>query len=163
MNIAPVLFACAPWVHPVTAQALVAVESAFNPYAIGVVGGVLERQPSTLAQAIATARALHAAGWDFSAGLAQINVRNWKRMGLSVETVFDPCVNLQAMQQILQQCYARAAVRAPQQQARLRAALSCYHAGDFAAGWRDGYVQRVLAAARRPRASAASPRSGRPN
>ena len=162
VNIAPLLFACAPLVHPVTAQALLAVESEFNPYAIGVVGGVLERQPTTLRQAIATARALRVGGWDFSVGLAQINVRNWERMGLSAETVFDPCVNLRAMQRILQQCYARATIQAPQQ-ARLRAALSCYYAGDFAADWRDGYVQRVVAATRTQAAGSASLRSGRPN
>jgi type IV secretion system protein VirB1 len=36
---------CAPFVHPGTAQALVATESTFNPNAIGVVAGSLERQP----------------------------------------------------------------------------------------------------------------------
>ena len=95
MNIASVVLACAPYVHVTTAQALVVVESSSNPYAIGVVGGVLERQPRTRGEAIATARALRAGGWDFSAGLAQINVRNWERTGLTVETVFDPCANLQ--------------------------------------------------------------------
>ena len=37
--------ACAPQVHADTARALVSVESAFNPWAIGVVGGALVRQP----------------------------------------------------------------------------------------------------------------------
>ena len=35
--------ACAPQVHADTARALVSVESAFNPWAIGVVGGALVR------------------------------------------------------------------------------------------------------------------------
>jgi type IV secretion system protein VirB1 len=34
-----VVLACAPQVHANTAHALVKVESAFNPWAIGVVGG----------------------------------------------------------------------------------------------------------------------------
>jgi type IV secretion system protein VirB1 len=149
MNIASVVLACAPYVHVTTAQALVAVESSFNPYAIGVVDGVLDRQPRTRGEAVAAARALRAAGWDFSAGLAQINVRNWKRTGLGVETVFDPCANLRAMQRILRECYARAAGQAPDDQARLRAALSCYYTGNFFEGIRDGYVDRVLTAAAR--------------
>ena len=149
MNIAAVVLICAPYVHLTTAQALVVVESSSNPYAIGVVGGVLDRQPHTRAEAIATARALRAAGWDFSAGLAQINVRNWERTGLSVETVFDPCANLHAMQRILRECYARATAQAPKSQARLRKALSCYYAGNFVRGFREGYVDRILAAAAR--------------
>ena len=67
--------ACAPLVHPATAQALVVeVESGFNPHAIGVVGGALERQPRSRAEALATARRLQRSGWNFSVGLAQINV-----------------------------------------------------------------------------------------
>jgi type IV secretion system protein VirB1 len=149
MNIASVVLACAPYVHLTTAQALVAVESSSNPYAIGVVDGALVRQPGSSAEAIVMARALRAAGWNFSAGLAQINVRNWRRMGLTVETVFEPCANLKAMQGILRECYARAGSQAAERQARLRAALSCYYGGNFVVGFREGYVDRVLAAAGR--------------
>ncbi|EGC99197.1 lytic transglycosylase catalytic, partial [Burkholderia sp. TJI49] len=38
--------ACAPNVDPETLAALVRTESGFNPYAIGVVGGHLTRQPA---------------------------------------------------------------------------------------------------------------------
>ena len=58
-------------------RALVSVESAFNPWAIGVVGGAL-RQPRTRAEALATAKALQDAGWNFSVGLGQINVGNFE-------------------------------------------------------------------------------------
>ena len=44
--------ACAPQVHTDTAHALVSVESAFNPWAIGVVGGALVRQPRHRAEAV---------------------------------------------------------------------------------------------------------------
>ena len=78
--------ACAPLVHPDTARALVSVESGFNPHAIGVVDGVLDRQPRNAREALATARSLQAHGWNFSVGLAQINVRNLKWLGLSLPT-----------------------------------------------------------------------------
>ncbi|MEO6744504.1 MAG: lytic transglycosylase, partial [Caldimonas sp.] len=58
--------ACAPAVHPQTAQALVTAESSSNPHAIGVVGGQLERQPRTADEALATARQLQLDGWNFS-------------------------------------------------------------------------------------------------
>ncbi|MGM9484905.1 lytic transglycosylase domain-containing protein [Roseateles sp. NT4] len=139
---------CAPGIHAGTAQALVRVESAFNPWAIGVVGGQLDRQPRHHAEAIATARALQKAGWDFSVGLGQINVRNFGRLGLSLESAFEPCANLAAMQAVLGDCFDRAAVGAQGQQATLRRALSCYYSGNFTTGFQHGYVHRVIAASR---------------
>ena len=73
--------ACAPQVHPDTARAIVVVESAFNPYAIGVVGGALERQPRTRAEALATVKELDTRRWNYSVGLGQINVSNFGRLG----------------------------------------------------------------------------------
>ena len=87
------VLACAPKVHAETARALVSVESAFNPWAIGVVGGALVRQPRNRAEAFATARALRDAGWNFSVGLGQINVGNFDRLGLTVEAAFEPCAS----------------------------------------------------------------------
>ena len=137
--------ACAPLVHVSTVQALVGVESAFNPNAIGVVGGVLDRQPRNRAEALATAEALQAKGWNFSVGLAQINARNFERLGLTVASAIDPCENLRAMQTVLGECIDRAAIAAPVQTA-LRQALSCYYSGNFVTGFRHGYVQRVARA-----------------
>src|SRR5271163_2302233 len=67
---------CAPQVSPVTMAAIVRTESGFNPYAIGVANGRLVRQPASLDEAVSTARALAAGGWNFSAGLAQVNHAN---------------------------------------------------------------------------------------
>jgi len=139
---------CSPLVDDKTAAALVSVESGFNPNAIGVVGGALERQPRDRREAIATTRALESSGWNFSVGLAQINVRNLQRLGLSVEAAFDPCRNLAAMQALLKDCFDRASGRAHSPQRSLRQALSCYYSGNFVTGFRDGYVSRVVGAAR---------------
>jgi type IV secretion system protein VirB1 len=140
--------ACAPMVHASTAHALVAVESGFNPHAIGVVGGVLERQPRNRAEALATVTQLRATGWNFSAGLAQINVHNFERLGLTPATAFDPCQNLRAMQAVLTECFDRSAIGGSGQ-TPLRQALSCYYSGNFVTGFRHGYVQRVARAAYR--------------
>ena len=149
------LLSCAPQVDPTTAQALISVESRSNPHAIGVVGGVLEHQPRNRREAVATAAALQAGGWNFSVGLAQINLHNLARLGLDLETAFDPCTNLGAMQQILSECFERStrtAVRAEaSEQHALRQALSCYYSGNFITGFRHGYVRRVALQARGPR------------
>lgn len=142
--------ACAPQVHAGTARALVRVESAFNPWAIGVVGGALDRQPRHRAEALATAKALRDAGWNFSVGLGQINVGNFDRLGLTLETTFEPCANLAAMQTVLAECFDRASGSAAKavDQVALRQALSCYYSGNFDTGFRHGYVRKVVVAAR---------------
>lgn len=147
--------ACAPQVHAETTRALVRVESAFNPWAIGVVGGALARQPRSGAEAVATARALRAAGWSFSVGLGQINVGNFERLGLTLESAFDPCNNLAALQAVLVECFDRAPSSSSsstptQHQSALRQALSCYYSGNFDTGFRHGYVRRVVDAAGNP-------------
>ncbi|BEU21222.1 lytic transglycosylase domain-containing protein [Paraburkholderia sp. 22B1P] len=154
LNFATLVQQCAPQVSPVTMAAIVRTESGFNPHAIGVVHGRLVRQPVNRTEAEATARALAASGWNFSVGLAQVNRANWAAYGLNEQRAFDPCRNLAVGAAILQGCFtaARAARtdgrRDPQ--AALRAGLSCYASGNFSAGYRTGYVQRVVDNARLP-------------
>ncbi|MDR6412165.1 UNVERIFIED_ORG: type IV secretion system protein VirB1 [Burkholderia sp. 1595] len=141
---------CAPNVHPTTLQAVVRTESGFNPYAIGVVGGRLVRQPRGRAEAVATAKALEAQGINFSMGLGQVNRTNLARYGLTYETAFDPCENLRAGSAILHDCYQRAAAAMGQGAPALRAAISCYYSGNFTRGEAaeangTSYVQRVVA------------------
>jgi type IV secretion system protein VirB1 len=145
MTLAALLLSCAPLIEPGTAQALIAVESAGNPYAIGVVAGSLVRQPTSLSEAVATARALQAAGRNFSVGLGQINKNNFAKHGMTLEEAFEPCANLNAMQAILGDCFARASARSDRQTALLQA-LSCYYSGNFQTGFEHGYVRKVVAA-----------------
>ena len=116
---------------------VVRVESSFNPYAIGVVGARLVRQPRGLAEAVATASRLEGEGYNFSLGLAQVNRHNLSAQGLtSYELAFSACPNLAAGARILADCHRRAA-------GDWGKALSCYYSGNFSRGFRDGYVQKV--------------------
>jgi len=139
---------CAPQVSLVTMAAIVRTESGFNPYAIGVVRGRLARQPASLDEAVATAHALAAGGWNFSVGLAQVNRANWHTYRLNERSAFDPCRNLAAGAAILQGCFelARRARTdtSSDPQSVLHASLSCYASGNFSTGYRTGYVQRVV-------------------
>jgi len=135
---------CAPVVDTRTMAALVRVESSFNPFAIGVVNGVLKRQPRSLQEAVSTAQFLEAQGYNYSVGLAQVNRSNFRRYGLSIETAFQPCLNLSAGSRILADCFTSARGRFPSDQHALRAALSCYYSGNYTTGFRQGYVQRVV-------------------
>ncbi len=122
---------------------VVRVESSYNPYAIGVVGGRLARQPRNLPEALSTARMLEERGYNFSLGLAQVNRYNLVKYGLhSYEKAFQPCANLVAGSQILRECYGRSG-------GDWGKSFSCYYSGDFRTGYRHGYVQKVYASMRR--------------
>lgn len=137
---------CAPAVHHKTMAALVKTESTYNPFAIGVVGGRLVRQPRNKGEAMATANSLMQKGWKFSAGIAQVYVMNFSKYGLNLSNVFDPCVNLRAGSAILVDCFKRAMVtQRNDQQAAVRSAFSCYYSGNFTTGFKEGYVQTVVA------------------
>ncbi|MGE6333679.1 transglycosylase SLT domain-containing protein [Stenotrophomonas sp. NPDC077659] len=117
---------------------VVNVESSFNPYAIGVVGGRLARQPKNLAEAVSTTRMLEREGYNFSLGIAQVNRYNLNRHGLdSYEKAFNVCPNLQAGSRILAECYARSGNDWGK-------AFSCYYSGNFTTGFRHGYVDKVM-------------------
>ena len=139
---------CGPEVSTEVIQRIVTVESSFNPYAIGVVGGRLERQPKTKEEAVVTAEYLARHGWNFSMGLAQINRFNLEKYGLDYQSVFDMCSNLRAAASIYDECYNRALSTSDLVSARLKA-FSCYYSGNFSRGFMaDGtgntsYVERI--------------------
>ena len=138
---------CAPVVHPQTLAALVRTESRFRPFAIGVNYGKaqLPKQPTTKQEAIEAARSLIGKGYNIDMGLGQINSANLGWLGLSVEDVFDPCVNLQAAARVLTSNFQRAAKGTHDPQQALRSALSAYNTGNFSRGFSNGYVGKVLA------------------
>ena len=123
-------------VAPATMKAVVLEESRGHPYAIH--DGSTHRAlfPDTQAEAIATARRLIEGGSRIDAGLAQINSQNWSRLGLTPETVFDPCTNLRAGEQIILAAYTSAPYT-------VDAAVSRYNTGDATRGVGNGYVGRV--------------------
>jgi type IV secretion system protein VirB1 len=137
---------CMPEVHADTLQRIVRVESSYNPYAIGVVGGHLERQPRDRAEALATVRWLEQNGYNYSMGLGQVNKKNLAKYGLTQETVFEACPNLRASGEILKECFLRARKSHGDDQAALRASFSCYYSGNFITGFKHGYVLKIVTA-----------------
>ena len=109
-------------------QHVVNVESSSNPYAIGVVGGQLMRQPQNLDEAIATVQMLESKGYNYSVGLSQVNRANFGKYGLDTfEKAFSTCGNLEAGSRILAGCYASAG-------GDWGKAFSCYYSGNFTTG-----------------------------
>jgi type IV secretion system protein VirB1 len=125
---------------------VVQVESSRNPFAIGVVGGHLARQPRSLEEALEAVQLLRAEGYNFSVGIAQVNRYNLAPYGLaSYAEAFNVCANLLAGSRILRECYDRAKDWGK--------AFSCYYSGNFVTGFQHGYVQKVFASMQRAQAS----------
>lgn len=142
---------CAPDVHISTLAAVVRHESGFNPLVIGVNSKPHRSiRPGNREEAIAAVRKLIDEGVNFDVGYGQINVRNWKWLGVTAETIFDPCVNLASAQRVLVDCYRRAASLHGPGQTALYASFSCYNTGNLTAGFKNGYVGRVIAGAGLP-------------
>ena len=117
--------------------AIVNVESGFQQYAIGVVGGYLSRQPANLTEAFSMVELLELNSMNYSVGLAQVNRSNFAANNLTSANMFEICPNLRAGAQILSSCYRRFG--------DWEKAYSCYYSGNATTGFTHGYVQKVNA------------------
>lgn len=135
---------CASDVAPSTIAAIVHTESKGYQFALNVNG--VSRQPdrpTSAADAARIARSYVARGYSVDLGLGQINSNNMRALGLTWESVFDPCTNISAAGRVLTGNYHRVRDgRLPQE--ALRVALSMYNTGSQSRGFRNGYVGRVL-------------------
>ena len=133
------LMTCAPAVDPVTMAAVVKQESAGHPW---VINNNTTRKSSsfrTRAEAVAAARSAIQQGDSVDMGLAQINSKNLPALGLSVDQVFDPCINLAAAAQILSAAYTKSG--------SLVGALSSYNTGRADSSRGVAYAQKIFAQA----------------
>lgn len=134
---------CAPNVSPVTLAAIIQVESGGNSYALGINGWHGKRpHPKNASQAAAFARFFISAGYSVDLGLMQINSRNLKGLGLTINQVLDPCNNMAAGSRILSRGYAGATKKFGEGQDALKAALSAYNTGNYERGFKNGYVAK---------------------
>lgn len=139
-------------------QQIIRVESSGNPYAIGVVGNSLQRQPRNKIEAVATAKMLDARGFNYSIGIGQVNKVHFSRLGWNSDMLkgFNDCHNVLAANDIYEACRYKAikagysvnpeftTVDGIKASASDAAALSCYYSGDLRAGTKLGYTAKVL-------------------
>ena len=105
---AQIIAACSVNTHADTVRAIISVESSGNPLAIGVNGPLRLRAARDPADAAQLARYAISMGYSVDMGLMQVNSRNLAKLGLTPETVFDPCNNIRAGTTILSDNYIRA-------------------------------------------------------
>ena len=162
VNLAALRARCAPGATEATLRAIVQVESSGNPNAMQIdfprallkswhlaPGSLrLKNQPRDRAEALGWLAYFERFHIFVDLGLMQVSTAEANRRGTAPASLLDPCTNLQVGWQILQEDY-RAEVRTygPGQSA-LRHAISRYNTGDPQLGMDNGYLDRVLAAAR---------------
>lgn len=81
------------------------VESHFQTTSIHDNATGREYTPANDAAATALARLLRAQGHNIDAGIMQVNTANWPRLGLRLDNVFDPAVNICAGMSVLADAY----------------------------------------------------------
>ena len=108
----------------------------------------LKRQPANAQEALAWLRYFQTYGIYVDLGLMQVSSYEAKRRKIDPESLLDPCTNLRAGWQILEDAYRIEVATYGPGQTALQHALSRYNTGDTARGFDNGYVQRVLAALR---------------
>lgn len=121
-------------------SAIVRVESAGNPYAVGVVGHRLSRQPQSESEALVLLERLNEQGLNYSVGLAQVNKHNFE--AFLPYDFFNTCANLRAGSEILKACFER--------YGDWQKGYSCYYSGNASTGFEHGYVAKVKKALMQP-------------
>lgn len=149
---------CTPKAPVATLLAIARIESGYYPLALSVnypdlaaeslgVGqgsAVLSRQPSSLREALAWTRWFSNRGLTVSVGLMQVNTEHLPALGLSVEDLFDPCINITAGWKIFTGHFNEAKAALGSGNQAFRAALSAYNSGSLTQGYANGYVDKTL-------------------
>jgi len=137
---------CAPNVGSRTLAAIASYESDTQPWSIGDNTTHRGHTYTSRADAERAARELYAAGHDLDLGLMQVNVVHLGESGVSLDNVFDPCVNVAMGAAVLSGAYRRAVAEFGPGQTALQHALSAYNTGSLFAG--ESYARGVTARAR---------------
>ena len=159
-NLDAMLSRCAPQVHPTTLRALIAVESNGHAFAISDDGPahlaweqrktmLRSFYPSSKDEAILLAEALLKQGHLVGVGPMQISTRNLTRLGSSLAAALEPCENLRLGAALMVENYLAALQKYKHPQQALLAAISRNNTGSFERGFSNGYVAKVVNAARR--------------
>ncbi|EGU3395861.1 lytic transglycosylase domain-containing protein [Salmonella enterica] len=124
---------CGAGVPTDTLMSITGVESSGNPFVIANVTDNTSYYLASEEEAVRKANDLSKQGKNYSAGLMQVNSKNFKDYGLTPDIAFNYCKNITAGAEILKGCYAKTSTM-PDQSTRLKAALSCYYSGNFTRG-----------------------------
>lgn len=146
IDFTPYLSCSDPYAHRSIMSAIVKVESGGNPWALNVNnrGIRLLAQPKTKEEAISWINWFDNHGYNIDIGIAQVNIKNIKKMNMNATDFLDPCLNLKVASQILLANYKSSSKQANNSDDAIKLAISAYNTGNFRNGFSNGYVQKVI-------------------
>ena len=135
-----------PYAHRSVMTAIVKVESGGNPWAINInkKGVKLLTQPKTKEEAINWINWFNDRNYNIDIGIAQVNIKNIKKMGYTPTDFLDPCLNLKVASMILLDNYKGSLKYTNDQNDAVKLAISAYNTGNYKSGFTNGYVQKVV-------------------
>ena len=133
------LMMCAPAIDPVTMAAIIKQESGGRPWVINNNSTKKSSFFDSMAEAVGAARAAIDNGESIDMGLAQINSKNLKNLGIAVDQIFDPCTNIAAGAKILEYGF--------KETGSLQGALSMYNTGKVNSKIGSEYAKKVFSQA----------------
>jgi type IV secretion system protein VirB1 len=134
---------CGPAVAPDTLLAVARHESRLVPWTLHDNRTGESRSFATREAAEEDGQHRIARGHSVDFGLMQVNSGNFGWLGVTANSVLEPCLNVQAGAEVLRRAYAMAVERIGEGPETLRMALSLYNTGDPRAGIVGGYVAAV--------------------
>jgi len=147
-TLAALYLTCAPEISPITLDAVIKTESGAHPFKIANITDETSHTFDNLNDAIVFSESLSKENKRYSAGLMQIYSGNFKTLGLTNTTVFDPCENIKAGAKILKENYTKQ--KGEDSQLNLLKSLSMYYSGNEKTGFKKekqfrntSYVERV--------------------
>lgn len=132
------LSTCQDEVSPSILNRLMTIESSKRQFAIAVVGVDTVSQPTNKQDAVNVIKDLESKGFNYSVGYMQINKHNFEKYGLTLDTAFDACANIETGAKIYAACFNRAKKKSPKKPhgELLNDAASCYYSGNFIRGYK---------------------------
>ena len=148
---------CAAAVPQDTLAAITRTESAFYPFALSInypqtsarragyanSSMLLARQPLNRSEAIGWATWFKRHGYTVSVGLMQVNIQTAQLYNVSLNQLFDPCINVRTGAAILTDYYHQSHRSVPDRSQALLDAISAYNSGNTTTGYGNGYVGGV--------------------
>lgn len=132
---------CGPNVHPLTTQAIVRVESGFQPLVIR--NNTLRKTyaPTDMVEAVTLVKRFHASGHQMAIGLMQVTTPWLVRYKIGPADLLDSCTNIRVGTAILADNYRRFITTSAGPDEALAKALSGYWSGSGHNG--GAYVNQV--------------------
>ncbi|WP_394213460.1 transglycosylase SLT domain-containing protein [Enterovibrio calviensis] len=124
---------------------LIEIESGSNPYAIEIEGMSSASQPSNKNEAISISKDLTDKNIPFRAGLFQLRSSEFSSLGITEESVFEPCNSISVAASKFSSCQIMVEKEEGNISDRVHKSVSCFRYGNFNEGFeRKGMKQSYV-------------------